>query len=60
MVRLHSALVAPGMEREKRELDRTIQAEIREAKRIQVQTGCTWTEALRYAANKEPSDAQET
>lgn len=59
MVRLHSALVCPRSidpaarrrsDAEKRDLDSRIQAEIRDAKRIQAATGCTWTEALRAAA----------
>lgn len=45
----HSTYAAPGFEAEKKALDKQIQAEIAEAKRIQQQTGCTWTEALRLA-----------
>jgi hypothetical protein len=33
-----------------RNLDKELQDEIKEAKRIQAQTGCAWSEALRIAA----------
>lgn len=33
-------------------LDRRIQEEVRYAKEIQQQTGCTWGEALRVARNR--------
>jgi len=39
----------PARRAERRQLDATIQAEIIEAKRIQQQTNCTWSEALRLA-----------
>ena len=45
----HSVYAAPGFAAEKWDLDRRIQMEIREAKSIQHQTGCTWSEALRLA-----------
>ena len=44
-----TTFAAPGFEAEKRPLDATIQAEIIEAKRIQQQTNCTWSEALYLA-----------
>ena len=47
----HAIYAAPGFDAEKRALDAQIQHEIREAKRVQAQTGCTWTEALRIARN---------
>jgi hypothetical protein len=50
----HSAAAAPRMTALKKALSETIQAEIKEAKRIQAQTGCTWTEALKAAAKQEP------
>ena len=50
----HSAAAAPGLTALKKALSETIQAEIKEAKRIQTQTGCTWTEALKTAAKQEP------
>lgn len=50
----HATYAAPGFEAEKRALDKVIQAEIREAQRIQRQTGCTWTEALRLAYQGAP------
>ena len=48
----HSTFAAPSMSIEKKALADVIQAEIKEAKRIQVQTGCTWTEALKAAAKR--------
>jgi hypothetical protein len=48
----HSTFAAPLMTTEKKALDQVIQAEISEAKRIQAQTGCTWTEALKAAAKR--------
>lgn len=53
MALLHAALIAPGMEREKKALLEQMQLEVRNAKRIQAQTGCSWTEALRAAATRE-------
>lgn len=48
----HSTYGAPGFNTEKRALLHTAQHEIVEAKRVQAQTGCTWTEALRIAHNQ--------
>ncbi|MFN3888116.1 MAG: hypothetical protein ACK4MG_14270 [Aquabacterium sp.] len=48
----HACLAAPRMDAQRKELDLRIQAEIAEAKRIQQQTGCAWTEALRLATLK--------
>ena len=48
----HSTYGAPGFDAEKRALWHTAQHEITEAKRVQAQTGCTWTEALRIAHNQ--------
>lgn len=45
----HSTFAAPGFEAEKRAQASQAQHEILEAKRIQKETGCTWTEALRIA-----------
>lgn len=45
----HAVYGAPGFEAEKRDLDKRIQAEIREAHRIQEQTNCSYEEALRIA-----------
>jgi hypothetical protein len=39
----------PGFEPEKRAMANHIQRELAEAKRIQQQLGCTWTQALRLA-----------
>ena len=39
----------PERRAERRQLDATIQAEILEAKRIQQETACTWSEALYLA-----------
>jgi hypothetical protein len=50
MTRLaHATAGAPGLDAEKRELADIAQHEIAEARRIQTQTGCSWTEALRLA-----------
>jgi hypothetical protein len=46
----HTTYGARGFEAEKRALNKRIQAEIIEAKRIQQQTGCKWGEALQLAA----------
>lgn len=46
----HACRAAIRMESERRDLDQRIQAEVVEAKRIQQQTGCKWSEALRLAA----------
>ncbi len=40
----------------RRELDRHIQHEIREAKRIQAEIGCSWDEALRLAYQRFPPE----
>lgn len=40
---------APGLAPEKRAMANHIQHEIREAKRIKEQLGCTWSQALRLA-----------
>lgn len=45
----HTTYAAPRFEAAKRNLDRAIQDEIKEAKRIQAQVGCSWNEALRLA-----------
>ncbi len=45
----HATLGAPGLEPQKRALTNHIKAELAEAKRIQKQLGCTWTQALRLA-----------
>lgn len=47
----HSTCGAPAFDAEKRALRYRAQQEIAEAKRVQAQTGCTWTEALRIAHN---------
>jgi hypothetical protein len=49
----HTTAAAPHMGTLKKALANTIQAEIKEAKRIQALTNCTWTEALKAAAGKE-------
>jgi len=41
---------AKGFALEKRELDCAIRFEVDEAKRIQRQIGCSWSEALRIAS----------
>jgi hypothetical protein len=46
----HSLRAARGMHSSRRNLDREIAEETKEAKRIQQQLGCTWSEALRIAA----------
>lgn len=46
----HLVYGAPRMDVERKGLDARIQFEIREAQRVQTQTGCTWSEALRIAA----------
>lgn len=45
----HSTYAAPGFEVEKRNLHNVIQHETAEANRIQRDTGCSRTEALRLA-----------
>jgi hypothetical protein len=47
----HATAGAAGahLERETRALADLAQHEVAEARRIQAQTGCTWTEALRIA-----------
>ena len=45
----HATLAAPGFDAEKRAMATTAQHEIAQAKHIQQQTGCAWTEALRIA-----------
>lgn len=53
VVGLHDTpLSESGFNAEKRALRYTAQHEIVEAKRVQAQTGCTWTEALRIARNQ--------
>ena len=46
----HTTYGAQGFKAEKRALAELAQEEIQNAKCIQKQTGCTWTEALRLAA----------
>lgn len=48
----HSTCGAPSFDAEKRAMRYAAQHEIVEAKRVQAQTGCTWTEALRIARNQ--------
>ena len=48
----HSVYGAPGFSKEKEALFQQIQAEIKEAKRIQEQLHCSWTEALLLAKEK--------
>jgi hypothetical protein len=43
----HSTYAAPGFKPEKTNQKRNAQAEIIEAKKIQKQVGCSWSEALR-------------
>ena len=50
----HAALGAPGFVDEKRAAHEEAQAVIVEAKQIQRELGCTWTEALRLAERKRP------
>lgn len=47
----HATYAAPGLDMRARRkaMAPQIQREVVEAKRIQQQTGCTWTEALRLA-----------
>jgi hypothetical protein len=45
----HAAIGTSGMEPEKREQAAQAQLEITNARSIQVQTGCGWTEALKQA-----------
>ncbi|MBS0454040.1 MAG: hypothetical protein JSS14_22280 [Proteobacteria bacterium] len=45
----HATFGARGFQAERRALDARIQAEIVEAKRLQRELGCTWSEALRLA-----------
>ena len=51
----HACLAAPGLDFKamRTALDERIQYEIREAQRIQEQTGCSWGEALRIAAGRD-------
>ena len=53
----HATLAGPGFEAEKRAMAATAQHEVRQAKHIQDQTGCTWTEALRIAYANDPITA---
>ncbi len=46
----HSMRAARGLEPRRRDLDKEIQSEIVEAKRIQKEIGCGWAESLRLAA----------
>ena len=48
----HAVYGASGFEAEKRALDAQTQHEITEATRLQTETGCTWSEALRLAADR--------
>lgn len=48
----HAALGAPGFVAEKRAAHEESQAIIVEAKRIQREQGCTWTDALRIAERR--------
>jgi hypothetical protein len=45
----HAALGTSGMEPEKKEQADQAQLEIRNARALQAQTGCSWTEALKQA-----------
>lgn len=47
----HAVFGAPGFDTEKKDQANQAQHEIQEAKRIQRQTGCTWSEALKAAAH---------
>lgn len=49
----HTIAAALGMSALKKALSGTIQAEIKEAKRIQAITNCSWTEALKAATGKQ-------
>jgi hypothetical protein len=48
----HATYGASKFDAEKRDLDNRIQFEIAEARRIQQQTGCAWSDALRIAGRK--------
>ena len=48
----HATRAAWGMQKERRELDKQRLLEVNDAKRIQRETGCTWAESLRVAANQ--------
>lgn len=48
----HACLMARGFEAERRALDKRIQDEAMEARRIQRQLGCSWSDALRLARQK--------
>lgn len=50
----HAALGAAGLEAEKRDQAARAQREVAQAKHIQQQTGCSWTEALRIAHADDP------
>lgn len=50
----HAVFAAPHFEAEKASQSQTLQLEIRNAKAIQAQTGCGWTEALRKAYQGHP------
>lgn len=54
----HAALGAPGFATEKRAAHEESQAIIVEAKRIQRELGCTWTEALHIADRKRPGSSR--
>jgi hypothetical protein len=49
----HTTAAAPGMGPLKKQIAGAIQAEIKEAKRIQALTNCSWTDALKAAAGKD-------
>jgi hypothetical protein len=51
----HATCGARGLEPDRKALDKRIQHEITEAKRIQRETGCSWSEALRIAGKWERS-----
>lgn len=50
----HATLGAPGLKTEKREQAAQAQHEVVQARHIQQQTGCSWTEALRIARADDP------
>lgn len=54
MILAHAVRAAPGLRAavQRKNLDRIIRDETAEAKRIQAQTGCSWSEALRLAHGK--------
>lgn len=54
----HAALGAPGLAAEKRAAHEEAQAAVVEAKRIQRELGCTWTEALHIADRKRPGSSR--